>query len=64
MFLENLSNYLEYLSIERGLSQNTEQAYRTDLLEFIDFLDVNSIKSFDDIKRTHINLYIRDIRRK
>ena len=63
MFLENLSNYIDYLGMERGLSPNTEAAYRTDLLEFIDFLDKNSINSFDDLKRSHINFYIRDLRK-
>lgn len=64
MFLGNLSNYLEYLVMERGLSSNTEDAYRTDLMEFIEFLDENAINDFDVIKRTHINLYIREMRRK
>ena len=64
MFLENLSNYIDYLCLERGLSENTEAAYRSDLLEFINFLDQNGIKNFDEIKRTHINFYIRDLRRK
>lgn len=64
MYLENLSNYIDYLSLERGLSENTEAAYRSDLLEFIEFLDVNSIKSFEELKRTHINFYIRDLRKK
>ena len=64
MFLENLSNYIDYLCLERGLSDNTEAAYRRDLIEFIDFLDENGVNSFDDIKRSHINYYIRDLRRK
>lgn len=64
MFLENLSNYIDYLCLERGLSENTEAAYRHDLMEFIDFIDANGINSFDDIKRSHINYYIRDLRRK
>ena len=64
MYLENLSNYIDYLCLERGLSENTEAAYRRDLLEFIDFLDSNGIKSFDELKRTHINFYIRDLRKK
>ena len=50
--------------MERGLSPNTEAAYRTDLLEFIDFLDQNSIEDFDSIKRSHINFYVRDLRKK
>ncbi|MCR4881761.1 MAG: tyrosine recombinase [bacterium] len=64
MFLENLSNYIDYLSMERGLSPNTEAAYRTDLLEFIDFLDKNGIEDFDSVKRSHINFYVRDLRKK
>ena len=64
MFLENLSNYIDYLCMERGLSTNTESAYRTDLLDFINFLDQNSIEDFDSIKRSHINFYIRDLRKK
>ena len=63
MYLEELSDYIDYLCLERGLSENTEAAYRRDLLEFIDFLDNNEIKSFDELKRTHINLYIRDLRK-
>jgi len=64
MFLENLSNYIDYLCLERGLSENTEAAYRRDLLEFIDYLDANGVNSFNEIKRSHINYYIRDLRRK
>ncbi|MDD3594645.1 MAG: tyrosine recombinase XerD [Candidatus Gastranaerophilales bacterium] len=64
MFLENLSNYIDYLYLERGLASNTEEAYRRDLVEFIDFLDSNQIASFDEIKRTDINLYIRELRKK
>jgi len=61
-FFENLSEYIEYLYIERGLSGNTEQAYRRDLTSFISFLDKNLINSFDDVSRSIINSYIRDMR--
>ncbi|MCQ2958115.1 MAG: site-specific integrase, partial [Candidatus Gastranaerophilales bacterium] len=63
MFLENLSNYIDYLCLERGLSNNTEEAYRRDLMEFIDYLDAHQINNFDEIKRSDINLYIRDLRK-
>ncbi|MDD3149196.1 MAG: tyrosine recombinase [Candidatus Gastranaerophilales bacterium] len=62
--LNALSEYIEYLHIERGLSENTEQAYRRDLTAFIDFLDKNSIKSLNDIARTSVNSYIRHLRLK
>lgn len=61
-FFENLSEYIEYLYVERGLSGNTEQAYRRDLTSFIGFLDKNRINNFDDISRSIINSYIRDMR--
>lgn len=61
-FFEYLSDYLEYLFIERGLSVNTEQAYRRDLVFFIEFLEENLIKSFDEISRSIINSYIRKMR--
>ena len=63
MFLENLSNYIDYLVLERGLASNTEDAYRRDLMEFIEYLDKNNIKDFSDIKRSNINFYIRELRK-
>ena len=36
MNLQILSQYLDYLEIEKGLSQNTIEAYRRDLAEFIE----------------------------
>lgn len=63
MFLENLSNYMDFLCLERGLSENTQEAYRNDLMEFINFLAKNGIEKFDDIQRIHINLFIRELRK-
>ena len=61
-FLKYISEYLEYLFMEKGLSSNTEQAYRRDLVFFIDFLKENKINSFEYISRTIINSYIRELR--
>ncbi len=62
MFLSYLSEYIEYLFVERGLSTNTEQAYRRDLLFFIEFLENEKIVDFDAISRSNINSYIRSLR--
>ena len=62
IFYEFLSEYLEYLFVERGLSPNTEQAYRRDLTFFIDFLEKNSTHSFEKLSRSIINTYIRDMK--
>lgn len=48
--------------MERGLSQNTEQAYRRDLTFFIEFLEKNSINCFENISRSVINAYIREMK--
>lgn len=62
MFLHNLVEYIEYLHVERGLSENTEEAYRNDAMFFIEFLDSENIDCFEKITRSHINRYIRKLR--
>lgn len=62
MFLSALSEYVEYLSVERVVSIHTEEAYRRDLSFFIDFLDTNSISDFDSVTRSHVNQYVRFLR--
>ena len=54
-----IAQYLEYLELEKGLSQNTIDAYRRDLSEFA--LDNDDINSIDRIK---INSHIRNLREK
>jgi len=61
-FFEYLSEYLEYLSVERGLSSNTEQAYRRDIIFFVNFLEKSTVNDFDSITKSVINSYIRELR--
>ena len=61
MFVQYISEYLEALDIERGLSQNTIDAYRRDLASFADFLLSQGVEDFCQIKRTHINYYIKQL---
>ncbi|HWH43932.1 MAG TPA: site-specific tyrosine recombinase XerD [Thermoleophilaceae bacterium] len=42
-----LLDFLAYLEFERGLSRNTLEAYRSDLLQFGRFLDVREIAALD-----------------
>ena len=65
MIYSDISEYLEYLSIERGLSQNTIIAYEFDLKEFCDFLVKNyKIEDNQDVKRQYISLFIKYLRDK
>lgn len=64
MSMQILSEYLEYLEVEKGLSQNTLDAYRRDLSAFIDFCSSIGAESLTEIQRTHLNSYILDLREK
>lgn len=52
---ETISQYLEYLELEKGLSQNTIDAYRRDLYEFAGYTDCN----INIVDRVNISTFIR-----
>ena len=60
MNVQVLSEYLEYLEIEKGLSENTIEAYRRDLSDFLDFCDMD----VTEVQRNNLNSYIRNLREK
>ena len=64
MFVHYISQYLEYIEVERGLSKNTVEAYRNDLMSFAQFLSSQGADSFEKIKRIHFNAYIKTLRDK
>lgn len=64
MSMQILSEYLEYLEIEKGLSINTIDAYRRDLGAFLEFCFSLEINELVDVQRTHINAYVRELRDK
>lgn len=54
---EIISQYLEYLELEKGLSLNTIDAYRRDLYDF-----ANGVESLEKVDRITINSYIRTLK--
>ena len=56
---QTICEYLEYLEIEKGLSQNTLNAYRCDLEDFCDVFDIYDAEEVD---RITINNYIRKLK--
>ncbi len=60
MSLQILSEYLEFLDVEKGLSSNTIDAYRRDLTDFLNSFD----KTIENIDRLNITFYVRNLREK
>lgn len=61
MLIHYISQYLEYLQIERGLAENTIMAYKSDLYALSDFLQNKQIIEVNEIQRIHLNLYIKNL---
>lgn len=59
MDVQLLSEYLEYIEIEKGLSSNTVEAYRRDLTSFLDYCNH---KDLNIIERSDINSFILNLR--
>lgn len=62
--MQVLSEYLEFLEIEKGLANNTTEAYRRDLTDFLEYCAEKGVNSLDLIQRNNINNYIRMLRMK
>lgn len=61
MLIHYISQYLEYLEIECGLSVNTIIAYRNDLYSLVNFMQKNDIDEYSEILRIHLNMYIKEL---
>jgi len=61
---ETLECFLDYLSIERGLAQNTIVSYRYDLIKYISFLKKKKISSFNQTNKALVNNYFVYLRGK
>ena len=58
-----LDRYLQYLLVEKGLSENTLSAYSTDILDFAAFLEQKS-QRVGELQETTLFLYIVAIRKR
>ncbi len=62
MDIQYLSEYLEFVEVEKGLSANTIAAYRSDLTVFLDYCSERGISDVADISRNNLNSYIIALR--
>jgi integrase/recombinase XerD len=49
-----VDQFLDHLTLERGLSRNTCEAYAQDLVRFVSFLEGTGIRSFNSVESRHI----------
>lgn len=47
----HLENFLDYITLERGLSINTRKAYTDDLAQFLEFLEKKGVTSIEIVTR-------------
>ncbi len=61
---KQLEEFVEYLMLERGLSENTISAYKTDLISFLEFLSEKNIVAYRNLKRNDIINYLSECKDK
>lgn len=59
-----LEQFLDYLRLEKGLTNNTSIAYEQDLNDFISWLQRKKISSLNKVTRRHIMDYLLDLKDK
>ncbi len=59
-----ISNYMYYLSVEKGLSKNTIESYRRDLKTFIALMKQRQVNTPDEVDREALSFFIADLKKK
>lgn len=56
---EALDDFIHYLQIERGLSENTLQSYARDLRTYTRYLQENEVQEWAHVTRAKLTAYLR-----
>ncbi|HEY9855987.1 MAG TPA: site-specific tyrosine recombinase XerD [Stenomitos sp.] len=59
---QNLSEFIDYLMVERGLSEHTLAAYNNDLRQYIEFLHGHEIQGWGQTTRMTITGFTKELR--
>ncbi len=55
----SVDEYMSFISVEKGLSATTLEAYSSDLLEFMDFAIKNGLNSPTDVATSHVMAWLK-----
>ena len=53
-----INDFIDYLVVEKGLSLNTQESYRFDLLDFSKYLEDNKINDFNSLSEKDLTNYL------
>ena len=60
---QRIEEFLQFLTVEKGLSKNTIQAYQADLRDFLNFLSQKGINSCSEVNYPILVSYIEQLRK-
>ncbi len=58
-----LEDFMYYSAVERGLSANTLESYRRDLIAYLDFLETRGVRHVADTDRSSIVLFVQHLKK-
>ena len=58
---EALEQFVAHIAVERGLSKNTLEAYRRDLLRYVQFLEESGIEDAARADQSHVSAFVRSL---
>lgn len=60
---KHLQRFIQYLTVERGLSPNTLESYERDLVQYIEHLGKQGVESPEETGKIHIVHYLHELKR-
>ncbi len=62
--LARIDDFLNFLTVEKGYSRNTIDAYRNDLVQFSKFLEAQHVDDWPKVTKDHLTTFILDMKQR